>query len=81
MKLILIPKNIDEITKRYGNFVENEISKIYENDFFGYRKVTVLQAKVDENGSKEKNKKGEYIQDKAKGTDTEIIPLQEDLHD
>ncbi len=72
---------IDEITKIYGDFIENEISKIYDNDFFGYRKVTVLQAKTDENGDKEKNKKGEYIQDKEKGTDTETIPLQEDIHD
>ena len=74
-------EHINEITKIYGDFIENKISKIYDNDFFGYRKVTVLQAKVDENGSKEKNKKGEYIQDKDKGTDTEIIPLQEDIHD
>ena len=73
--------HIDEITKIYGNFVENEISKIYDNDFFGYRKVTVLQAKTDENGDKEKNKKGEYIQDKDKGADTETISLQEDIHD
>lgn len=75
------PEHIAEITKVYGDFVENEISKIYENDFFGYRKVTVLQAKVDENGNKEINKKGEYIQDKEKETDMEIIPLQEDIHD
>lgn len=74
-------KHIDKITEVYGDFVENEISKIYDNDFFGYRKVTVLQAKVDENGCKIKNKKGEYVQDKDKGTDTEIIPLQEDIHD
>lgn len=74
-------EHIDEITKIYGDFVENEISKIYDNDFFGYRKVTVLQAKVDENGNKEMNKKGDYIQDKEKETDTEIIPLQEDIHD
>lgn len=74
-------EHIDEITKIYGDFVENEISKIYDNDFFGYRKVTVLQAKVDENGNKEINKKGDYIQDKEKETDTEIIPLQEDIHD
>ena len=73
--------HIDEITKIYGDFIENEISKIYDNDFFGYRKVTVLQAKTDESGNKEKNKKGEYIQDKDKGTDTETIPLQEDIHD
>ena len=74
-------KHIDKITEIYGDFVENEISKIYDNDFFGYRKVTVLQAKIDENGCKIKNKKGEYIQDKDKGTDTETIPLQEDIHD
>lgn len=74
-------EHIDEITKIYGDFVENEISKIYDNDFFGYRKVTVLQAKVDENGCKIKNKKGEYIQDKDKGTDTETILLQEDIHE
>lgn len=74
-------EHIDEITKIYGNFVENDISKIYDNDFFGYRKVTVLQAKIDENGNKEMNKKGDYIQDKEKETDTEIIPLQEDIHD
>ena len=73
-------EHIDEITKIYGNFVENDISKIYDNDFFGYRKVTVLQSKVDESGNKELNKKGEYIQDKDKGTDTETIPLQEDIH-
>lgn len=73
-------EHIDEITKIYGDFVENEISKIYDNDFFGYRKVTVLQSKVDESGNKELNKKGEYIQDKDKGTDTETIPLQEDIH-
>lgn len=74
-------EHIDEITKIYGDFVENEISKIYDNDFFGYRKVTVLQAKVDESGNKELSKKSEYIQDKDKGTDTETIPLQEDIHD
>ncbi|MEE0015558.1 MAG: class I SAM-dependent DNA methyltransferase [Bacilli bacterium] len=74
-------EHIDEITKIYGDFVENDISKIYDNDFFGYRKVTVLQAKIDENGNKEMNKKGDYIQDKEKETDTEIIPLQEDIHD
>lgn len=74
-------KHIDEITKIYGDFVESDVSKIYENDFFGYRKVTVLQAQVDEGGNKKTNKKGEFIQDKEKGTDTETIPLQEDIHE
>lgn len=74
-------KHIDEITKIYGDFVESDVSKIYENDFFGYRKVTVLQAQVDEGGNKKTNKKGEFTQDKEKGTDTETIPLQEDIHE
>lgn len=74
-------KHIDEITKIYGDFVESDVSKIYENDFFGYRKVTVFQAQVDESGNKKMNKKGEFIQDKEKGTDTETIPLQEDIHE
>ncbi len=74
-------KHIDEITKIYGDFVESDVSKIYENNFFGYRKVIVLQAQVDEDGNKKINKKGELIQDKEKGTDTETIPLQEDIHE
>ena len=74
-------KHIDEITKIYGDFVESDVSKIYENYFFGYRKVTVLQAQVDEGGNKKTNKKGEFIQDKEKGTDTETMPLQEDIHE
>ena len=74
-------KHIDEITKMYGDFVESDVSKIYENNFFGYRKVIVLQAQVDEDGNKKINKKGELIQDKEKGTDTETIPLQEDIHE
>lgn len=73
--------DIAEITKIYGDFVETEVSKIYDNDFFGYRKVTVLQGILDDNGELELNKKGEPIQDKEKGTDTEIIPLQENIED
>lgn len=74
-------KHIEEITKIYGDFVENEVSKIYDNNFFGYRKVTVLQAQTDQNSNILLNKKGEPVQDKEKGTDTEIIPLIEDIND
>lgn len=34
-------KHIEEITKLYLNFKENDISKIYPNEFFGYNKITV----------------------------------------
>jgi len=33
--------HIDTITNLYMDFVENDISKIYKNDYFGYNKITV----------------------------------------
>ena len=72
-------EQINNITKIYGDFVESDVSKIYDNDFFGYRKVTVLQAQVDEKNKIILNKKGEPIQDKEKGTDTESIPLTQNV--
>lgn len=73
-------EHIDNITKIYGDLVENEYSKIYENEFFGYRKVTVLQPELDEKGTPKKNKKDELIPDKEL-TDFENIPLQEAIDD
>lgn len=35
------PKHIDKISELYLNFEENEISKIYDNSFFGYNNITV----------------------------------------
>ncbi|MDP8212254.1 MAG: class I SAM-dependent DNA methyltransferase [Candidatus Zapsychrus exili] len=34
-------KHIDEITKNYGVFKENEYCKIFDNNYFGYTRVTV----------------------------------------
>ena len=76
----LSKEHIDNITKIYGDFVENEYSKIFDNEYFGYRKVTVLQPELNEDGTPKKNKKGEYIPDKSL-TDTENIPLQETIED
>lgn len=76
----LSKEHIDNITKIYGDFVENEYSKIFENEYFGYRKVTVLQPELNEDGTPRKNKKGEYIPNKGL-TDTENIPLQEIIED
>lgn len=55
-------------------FVE---SKLFDNDYFGYTKVTVLTPILDENGQPNL-KKGKPQPDKAK-TDTESIPLNEDI--
>jgi len=76
----LSKEHIDNITKIYGDFAENDYSKIYENEYFGYRKVTVLQPELTEDGTPKTNKKGEYIPNK-KLTDTENIPLQETIED
>lgn len=76
----LSKEHIDNITKIYGDFVENEYSKIFENEYFGYRKVTVLQPELNEDGTPKKNKKGEYIPNKEL-TDTESIPLQETIEE
>lgn len=67
----------------YNNFIDNVYvqgnlsveSKIFENDFFGYTKVTVETPIVDESG-KPILKRGKPTPDKSK-TDSEIIPLQQ----
>lgn len=76
----LSKEHIDNITKIYGDFVENEYSKIFENEYFGYRKVTVLQPELNDDGTPKKNKKGEYIPNKEL-TDTENISLQETIEE
>lgn len=55
-------------------FVE---SKVFENEFFGYTKVTVETSVTDEAGNPVL-KKGKPQPDKAK-SDTEIIPLSENI--
>lgn len=57
-------------------FVE---SKVFENDFFGYTKVTVETPVTDEAGNPVL-KKGKPQPDKAK-SDTEIIPLSENIEE
>ncbi|MDG5856534.1 type I restriction-modification system subunit M [Clostridium beijerinckii] len=73
-----IPQHcIDEITKLYGEFKESEISKIFDNQDFGYLKIVVERPKVNENGEAEL-KKGKTVADPSL-RDTENIPLKEDI--
>ena len=67
----------NEMTKEH---IE-KITKIYDKEYFGYRKVTVLQAKTDEEGNKVLDKKGEIVQNKELGTDIENIPLNDDIEE
>lgn len=75
-----IPKHyIDEITKIYGDFRENEISKIYDNEEFGYSKIVVERPQLDEEGNIIL-KKGKKVPDTSL-RDTENVPLKVDIHE
>lgn len=63
--------------KAYAEGALSVESKVFDNDFFGYTKVTVETAQTDENG-KPVLKKGRPQPAKGK-TDTETIPLREDI--
>lgn len=75
-----IPENaIEEITRIYGEFRENEISQIYDNADFGYTKITVERPLLDEDGNPilKKNKP----QPDSSLRDTENVPLKEDIEE
>ena len=71
------PEQITEITRIYGDFVENEICKIFDNQDFGYSKITVERPLRDEKGEPVL-KKGKPQADPAL-RDTENVPLKEDI--
>lgn len=76
---------VNLIVKAYTNFANEEInengliveSKVFDNSYFGYTKVTVETPLKDDKGELVL-KKGKVQPDKSK-RDTEIIPLEEDL--
>jgi len=68
---------IEEITRTYGDFKTNDISQIYDNEDFGYTKITVERPLRDENGELVL-KKGKKQPDKSL-RDTENVPLKEDI--
>ena len=73
-----IPESaIEEITGLYGDFRESEVSKIFNNEDFGYTKITVERPLCDEDG-KPILKKGKKQPDSAL-RDTENVPLTEDI--
>lgn len=67
----------EEILQTYEKFEEDEFSKIFDNDFFGYTKVTIEQPQV-ENGQIVRDKKGNPKPD-SKLRDYERVPLSEDV--
>ena len=75
-----IPKHyIDEITRIYADFKETDISKIFDNEEFGYSKIVVKRPQKDENGNIIK-KSGKPVAD-PNLRDTENVPLKEDIQE
>ncbi|WP_243401380.1 type I restriction-modification system subunit M [Leptospira harrisiae] len=69
---------ISKITKLYGDFRENESCKIFDNDDFGYHRITVERPKLDETGNPMFDKKGKPLAD-SDLRDFENIPLKENI--
>jgi type I restriction enzyme M protein len=67
----------EQLLQTYQNFEENEHSKIFDNEFFGYTKITIEQPKV-ENGEVVRDKKGNPKPD-TKLRDSERVPLSDDI--
>lgn len=75
-----IPESaITEITQVYGDFRETEISKIFNNEDFGYTKITVERPLRGEDG--ELILKNGKMQPDASLRDTENVPLTENIQD
>lgn len=74
--------DIERIVKLYCDFEENEYSKIFDNDDFGYYSITVERPLRDEQGNivlgTKGKQKGRPLPDPAL-RDTENVPLKEDV--
>ena len=76
----------DMIVKAYGEFTNDEYyldervveSKVFDNEEFGFTRVTVESPLKDENGEIDRKKNGDPKPD-TKLRDTEDIPLKEDI--
>ncbi|TAL63197.1 MAG: SAM-dependent DNA methyltransferase [Bacteroidetes bacterium] len=69
---------IKRITEIYSEFKKTTYCKIFDNDDFGYRRITVERPKRNAKGVIEKDKKGNPIPD-ADLRDFENVPLKDDV--
>ena len=76
-KKFITTSQINEVSNIYTNFEENKNSKIYQNDYFGYKKIETYEPLL-KDGKLLKDKHGEIKPDKSsKGT--EKIAINEDI--
>lgn len=77
---LISEKNRTEIATLYAMREPNENYMDFENDDFGFRKITIERPIYDENGKPITDKKGNKKAD-ASLRDTETVPLKENIHD
>jgi type I restriction enzyme M protein len=83
----LSDEHIAEITRLFGDFVEASkdgapISRIFKNEAFGYRTITVERPLCDAEGQIVRGEKGKLkgkLQPDSSQRDTENVPLSEDV--
>ena len=69
----------EQLLQTYQNFEENEYSKIFDNEYFGYTKVTIEQPTM-KNGKEVRDKNGNPKPDSSL-RDSERIPLSDDIEE
>lgn len=74
----LIPEHIEIIQDLYFDFEENEYSKIFDNEDFGFYQITVNQPEKDDKGNIIKDSKGKSKSD-SKLKDIENVPMKEPI--
>ena len=73
------PEQSDELFNLYQNFENGEFSKIFDNQFFGYTRVTIEQPLI-EDGVVKTDKSGKPKPDSSQ-RDTERVPLSESIEE
>ena len=69
-----------KILEYYKSFKESEKSKIFNNEYFGYTKITIEQPLLDDEGNIVKDKKGNP-KPNSKLRDNERVPLNENIEE
>lgn len=71
---------INQIVEEYKKFEESQISKIFDNEDFGYKTVKIARPLIDEEtGEVACDRKGKPKKDAELSGDTENIPLKDDI--
>ncbi|MEG0836194.1 MAG: class I SAM-dependent DNA methyltransferase [Christensenellaceae bacterium] len=76
---LISESNRNEIVRLYSTIEPDENYIDFDNEDFGYRKITVERPAYDKNGKAITDKKGDKKADTAL-RDTETVPLKEDIH-